>query len=484
MLINKATIICLVLIFSFNAFSQENFIKVSENKFVLNNIEFKFFGFNAYYLQSEAGEIERKYIVDDVFQSADNIGVNVIRTWAFYESSSFSNSSIIRKSPYVVQESGLIALDYVLQRARENEIYLILTLSNNYSAFGGISQYITWANEIKLNGCANYSHNDFFVNDSIKQWFKFYIELLLNRTNTINGIKYKDDPTIFSWEIMNEAENPGKDFSIIKNWYDEISSFIRSVDQNHIITTGENSYDVYFNLYSDVDLMYNSSYFLVNGYKGTSYYENSQLKDIDYVSFHSYPNGWGLSAKAGKTWIKDHYKIAVAFNKPCLLGEFGIKENKLSVYSDWLDDIKRSSTKSAIVWQYLHPDIVNNDGYGFNENNSPELMELFQDYIEEINSDTTNNISITEDAVIYQNFPNPFNPVTTIKYSLPEDDFVSLEIYTSLGELVGVVDKGYREEGKHEVILSFQNYLLSSGVYFYNLRTSRQTITKKLMLLK
>ncbi|MBV6421955.1 MAG: hypothetical protein DAHOPDDO_03243 [Ignavibacteriaceae bacterium] len=477
-------IILLLSIVSHIVFPQNSFIETSGDIFILNNEEFKFFGFNAYYLQSEAGKIERRYIVNDVFQSAVTIGVNVIRTWTFYEDSSFSNPSVIRKSPYEVQESGLIALDYVLQKAKEKGIYLILTLSNNYSAFGGIPQYIKWANQIKLNGSDNYSHNDFFVNDSLKQWFKYHIELLLDRTNTFTGIKYKDDPTILSWEIMNEAENPEKDFNAIKNWYEEISSFIKSIDRNHLITTGENGYDVYQNLYSDVELMYNSSYFLFNGYKGTSFYENSQIENIDYVSFHSYPNGWGLSAKAGKTWIKDHYGIAKKFNKPCLLGEFGIKENKLAVYTDWIEDIKRSSTKSSIVWQYLHPDVINSDGYGFNEFNSPELVELFQNYIEEINSDTTNNNSIPEDIVLYQNFPNPFNPVTTIKYSLPKDDFVSLEIYSSLGELVGAVEEGFKQKGEYEIILSFENNLLGSGIYFYTLKTSFQLITKKLILLK
>jgi mannan endo-1,4-beta-mannosidase len=465
-------------------FPQNNFIKTSGDKFILNSEEFNFFGFNAYYLQSEAGETERRYIVDEVFQSAKNIGVNVIRTWAFYESSSFANPSVIRKNPYEIQESGLIALDYILHKARESNIYLVLTLSNNYSDFGGIPQYIKWANQKMLNGSNNHTHKDFFTSDSIKQWYKFYLEFLLNRTNTFNGIKYKDDSTIFSWEIMNEAENPGMDFNIIKNWYDEISSFIRSVDQNHLIATGENGYDIYLNLYSDIDLMYNSSYFLVNGYKGTSFYENSLLPNINYTSFHSYPEGWGLTAKAGKTWIKDHYNIAEAFNKPCLLGEFGIKENKLSVYEDWLEDIKRSSTQSAIVWQYLHPDVINNDGYGFNEFTSPDIMELFQNYIIEINSDTISTTLIPNEVILYQNYPNPFNPVTTIKYSLPEGYFVSLEVYTTTGELVGVVDKGYRQKGEYEIILSFDNILLGSGVYFYTLRTSSQTVTKKLMLLK
>lgn len=477
-------ILLLLVITIASVFPQNNFIKTSGDKFILNSEEFNFFGFNAYYLQSEAGETERRYIVDEVFQSAKNIGVNVIRTWAFYESSSFSNPSVIRKNPYEVQESGLVALDYVLQKARESGIYLIITLSNNYSDFGGIPQYIAWANQFKLNGSNNHAHNDFFTSDSIKQWYKFYVEFLFNRTNTFNGIKYKDDSTIFSWEIINEAENPEKDYNVIKNWYAEMSSFIRSIEQNHLITTGENGYDIYPNLYSDIEMMYNSSYFLVNGYKGSSFYENSLLPNIDYTSFHSYPEGWGLTAKAGKTWIKDHYNIAEAFNKPCLLGEFGIKENKLSVYEDWLEDIKRSSTQSSIVWQYLHPDVINNDGYGFNEINSPDLMELFQNYIIKIYSDTISTTLIPNDVILYQNYPNPFNPVTTIKYSLHEGYFVSLEVYTTTGELVGVVDKGYRQKGEYEIILSFDNILLGSGVYFYTLRTSSQTVTKKLMLLK
>ncbi len=472
------------LLITASIYPQDNFIKTSGNNFSLDNNPFMFFGFNAYYLQSEAGKIESRYIIDDVFESAKNIGVNVIRTWAFYESSSFSNPSVIRKSPYEIQESGLIALDYVIKTARENGVYLILTLSNNYPAFGGIPQYLEWANQSLLDGSGNHIHNDFFTNDTLKQWFKFYIQLLLNRTNTFNGIKYKDDKTIFSWEIMNEAENPGKNFNIIKNWYQEISTFIKSIDSNHMVTTGEIGYDTYPDLYSNVDLMYNSSHFLINGYKGTSYFENSSITSIDYTSFHSYPNGWGLSAKAGKTWIKDHYNIAGMFNKPALLGEFGIKENKLFVYEEWLEDIKRSSTRSAIVWQYLHPDVTNNDGYGFNEFNSPALIQLFENYINEINSDTTNNIFIPDEPILYQNYPNPFNPVTTIKYSLPEDDFISLEIYSTLGELIGTIDKGFKKKGEHEIILSFDNFLLSSGVYFYTLRTTSNLLTKKLILLK
>src|SRR3990170_2829351 len=112
----------LLLIITASTYSQSSFIKTSGNKFTLNNDDFKFLGFNAYYFQSEAGDTGKRYIVDDVFYSAKNIGVDVIRTWAFYESSSFSNPSVIRRGPSEIQESGLIALDYLLYKARENGI--------------------------------------------------------------------------------------------------------------------------------------------------------------------------------------------------------------------------------------------------------------------------------------------------------------------------------------------------------------------------
>ncbi|NWF51250.1 MAG: cellulase family glycosylhydrolase [Ignavibacteriaceae bacterium] len=484
MQLNKIIFIVFVSVLISSTIAQENFIKAYGNKFILNKKEFRFLGFNAYYLQSEAGLDNRKYIVDEVMQAAERIGSKVIRTWAFNEDKAFSNPSVIRKSPYEFQESGLIALDYVLQKAREHRIYLIFTLSNNFPGLGGVSQYIEWANDRKLNGSDKYTHKDFFEKDSIKWWFKYYISILLHRTNTLTGIKYKDDPTIFAWEIMNEAENPFEDFILIKNWYKEISSFIKTIDPNHLITTGETGYDSFLNLYSDADLMYNSSYFLFNGYKGTSFYQNSFTKSIDYVSFHCYPDGWGLTSKAGNTWIQDHYQLAEEFNKPCLLGEFGIKENKLHVYKEWLELIKRSSFKSAVVWQYLHPDVINNDGYGFNENSSPEIVELFKDYIKEIDYDTLNNNLIPGNIVLYQNYPNPFNPVTTIKYSLPEKDFITLALYSTVGELIGILDYGFKEKGEYQIILSFDNELLGSGVYFFTLHSSEKSITKKLLLIK
>jgi len=86
------------------------------------------------------------------------------------------------------------------------------------------------------------------------------------------------------------------------------------------------------------------------------------------------------------------------------------------------------------------------------------------------------------DFVLYQNYPNPFNPTTSIKYSLPEQQFVSLKIFDILGNEVATLVNENKSAGNYEVNFDASN--LSSGVYFYHLRASGFTETKKMLLMK
>jgi hypothetical protein len=83
---------------------------------------------------------------------------------------------------------------------------------------------------------------------------------------------------------------------------------------------------------------------------------------------------------------------------------------------------------------------------------------------------------------LYQNFPNPFNPSTTIKYSIPEDGFVKLAVYNMLGEEVAKLVSKVQKAGKYEV--NFNASGLSSGVYVYRIESANFTSSKKLMLMK
>jgi hypothetical protein len=83
---------------------------------------------------------------------------------------------------------------------------------------------------------------------------------------------------------------------------------------------------------------------------------------------------------------------------------------------------------------------------------------------------------------LMQNFPNPFNPSTTIGYSLPQRSQVQLFVYNILGEQVAELVNGEVEAGSHEV--RFDGSRLASGVYIYRLRAGDFVQTKKLVLLQ
>lgn len=89
---------------------------------------------------------------------------------------------------------------------------------------------------------------------------------------------------------------------------------------------------------------------------------------------------------------------------------------------------------------------------------------------------------------LFQNYPNPFNPATLIRYSLPQDAFVTIRVYDMLGRLVKEAVSGFNEAGYHEV--SFDGSALASGVYYYSMEVKgpegniRFREAKKMLLIK
>jgi len=88
---------------------------------------------------------------------------------------------------------------------------------------------------------------------------------------------------------------------------------------------------------------------------------------------------------------------------------------------------------------------------------------------------------------LHQNFPNPFNPSTTIAFFLPTGGPVALRIYDVGGRLVRTLVDGSMPIGTHRVTWNGMNDRgapVSSGVYYYRLRAEKKTITKKMVILR
>ncbi|MFO7446229.1 MAG: T9SS type A sorting domain-containing protein, partial [Ignavibacteriaceae bacterium] len=88
---------------------------------------------------------------------------------------------------------------------------------------------------------------------------------------------------------------------------------------------------------------------------------------------------------------------------------------------------------------------------------------------------------------LQQNYPNPFNPTTSINFSLPSEGDVSLVIYNILGKRIKTLVDEYKTAGRYNVSWNGRDdngNSVSSGIYFYSLRSSGLSTVKKMIMLK
>jgi hypothetical protein len=83
---------------------------------------------------------------------------------------------------------------------------------------------------------------------------------------------------------------------------------------------------------------------------------------------------------------------------------------------------------------------------------------------------------------VYQNYPNPFNPSTTIRFNIPSGGFTNLSVYNMLGQKVETLLNKRLDAGSYRY--DWHPSGLSSGVYYYILKSDNYSDTKKMLLIK
>lgn len=337
--------------------------------FIHQGKPFCFVGANNYYLMYK----ERSAVLD-VLDAALALNVRVLRIWAFLDRGSLDGTVPNSKDPGhqdgvyfqywdMVQGApaendgpdGLERLDFVLSEARKRHLLLTLVLTNNWRDFGGMDQYLTWYG-LK-------EHHAFYVDERVRTAYKRYAEHLIGRTNSIDGVVYRDDPTIFSWELANEprAINYGSfdratgwDEETIVRWADEMSSFIKSIDPNHMVAVGDEG----FLRGGGRDWPYQAPF-------GVDHEQLIRLNGVDYGTYHLYPDHWGTTPQWGNNWIRAHIAVGRRAGKPNVLEEYGMPvrrrdgiagpvvefgSRRRAAYTDWNDLVLHEGGQAALFW--------------------------------------------------------------------------------------------------------------------------------------
>lgn len=243
---------------------------------------------------------------------------------------------------------GLQRLDLVVAEAGKRKLKLILPLVNNWNEFGGMNQYVRWR--------GGQYHDDFYTDTTIKSWYKAWISHLLNRKNSITGIRYKDDPTIMMWELANEPRcigsggangyprSPNCTTDTLVSWAGEMSRYIKSIDKNHLVSVGDEGF---LCLPNGTDWTDNCS-------EGVDSYAFAALPHVDAMSVHLYPDAdsWGKTPEWGTDWIIKHVQKAKKLRKAVYLGEFGTKSKDVRnpVYFEWTRALFYSGANGGLYW--------------------------------------------------------------------------------------------------------------------------------------
>lgn len=307
------------------------FVKVEDGKFVLDGEELTFVGTNFWYgpiIASEGlgGNRERLHKELDALKSIGVTNLRILVGSDGPEGVAYKVEPVLQKEPGVYNDTLLRGLDYLLAQMAEREMHAVLYFNNSWEWSGGYGQYLEWAGDGKallpsVDGYENYvAHVSRFVrNDKARELYCNHVRNIVTRTNTVTGKPYKDDPTIFSWQIGNEPRAFARD-SVTKaafaDWMCSSATLIKSLDPNHMVSTGSEGL---YGCEVDMDL----------------FEQIHAHKDFDYLNVHIWPLVWRwvtkdtfadsvcVANRMTEKYLTAHFPVAERLMKPIVLEEFG-----------------------------------------------------------------------------------------------------------------------------------------------------------------
>ncbi|KAF9234133.1 glycoside hydrolase family 5 protein [Melanogaster broomeanus] len=331
------------------------FVTANGQGFTLDGEPYTVFGSNSYWVGLMG------YTTDEMntaFQNIAATGATAVRTWSVTALSNLTPPGLQRaldgSTPTInygttgLQNFGPVyphlqqfangsscwssLPDNVIAAAKANGIRLIISLTNNWSDYGGMDVYV---NQILGTG---QPHDYFYTDSKIIAAFQNYIKVWVER--------YTDEQTILAWELANEPRCTGSTNSVssgtcttttITNWVKTMSAYIKSLDSNHLVAVGDEGWH---NWPKSSDLSYNGS-------QGIDFEANLAIDTIDFGTFHLYPYTWSEQNPSamdwGQEWIENHRSSQATYNKPVLMEEFGSGLTGVLHLASWLEFHRRTT---------------------------------------------------------------------------------------------------------------------------------------------
>lgn len=327
---------------------REGFVRVDGNRFVIDGAPFHFLGANVAVMHGRP----HREAIERTLDAVQADGLRVIRIWALGERADDA-PAWSRDFAFRVGEEGWIEasfehLDRALAEARERDLRVIVVLANRWRDYGGIPQYLRWAgvpfDESQPGAPSELELARFWDCARCDELYQAHAARVISRTNALTGIPYRDDPTILSWELVNESSAPARSASSLVAWTQRMARFVRALDPDHLVAAGHIGYE--------------------RASARSTWLAVQRLPEIDYCDAHAYPAAYDrvTSIDALARFVDDRVQLAhhVA-RKPFVWGEFGFGTVRHRVHgvprARWYDAFIRASHRDgvagALVWTYV-----------------------------------------------------------------------------------------------------------------------------------
>ncbi|MEY4929957.1 MAG: hypothetical protein RI909_681 [Bacteroidota bacterium] len=334
----KATAVFIITLFIFQSVLAQNatpFVAAKDGKFVRNGKAYFFMGANYWQGMNLAGNqpgsnparLQRE--LDQMKKS----GITNLRIMALTEGpdSPYRILPAVQDEPGVLKEEVLAGLDVLLNEMGKRDMTAVVVLNNFWQWSGGMGQYVKWHTGDSIpyppphwNGnwdnFQNYVARFYTLPEAVNH-FNACIEKVVNRKNTINGLSYREDPTIMAWELANEPRGINQ-AEVFYAWIHTTATRIKELDKNHMVTTGAEGYTP------------------SPESAGTDFIRMHNSPAIDYTTAHIWIQNWGwynpqqhersypIAQSRMINYLLRHAAESKKLGKPFVLEEFGIMKDE------------------------------------------------------------------------------------------------------------------------------------------------------------
>ena len=314
----------------------KGFVSVKDGRLALGGKPYHFVGANLWYgawLGSPGPTGDRARLGREL-DRLKALGVTNLRVLGAGERSpaKAAVSPTMQEEPGVYSADLLSGLDFLLAEMARRGMKAVIYVNNFWDWSGGMPAYLNWVGAGPSFEAGDAKHPwpeypdyaaRFYADAKANALFRRYLTSLIERTNSVTGKAYRDDPTIMAWQLANEPRPGGTEAKAdtllppYYAWIRETSALIKSLDPRHLVCTG--SEGAMGCLRSEACVV-----------------EAHRPATIDYVTLHVWPNNWSWIDPKNqpatyadgearcREYVTRHIALAKSLNKPLVIEEFGL----------------------------------------------------------------------------------------------------------------------------------------------------------------